>query len=604
MSIKKWNKNNFSIYTSEEKTVLRLIEDIGSTLNEMLKIFEENGYTIQPNTDQEEDEIIPAVGYSNDKLNIISFANEQGIDTSEDWANAFIQAIQYCILNKRALYIPNGTYNINKEIVIESNEELGLVIEGESKSNVHLKFKGDSIEFKNIENTIDYQKRIRFINIKNLTIERQDKSERVNKGLRFKNFGYILLENIRIRDFETGLHLYNGSELDMYNSEIMGNALGIYMTNPIESEKAYDMANINFYSCRVHNNNASCVMDNTREVNFNYCALMNYTGGFTLNGITNLINFNGCDFENQEGTSDLIINSKGIINITNCTMNNPHPNKIQLRSNCTLNIKGTLIQGNVLKTIVVYNNANPKITNDTQYLGYYFEGTKDFSNYTKPNLINIANREFEKGVPFPFSFSVPYNSSTGSATGPYSVLVDRQSTTPILFNLNLEKLPCSIRPTYVEVIVSESVGSNNLLMVQFKDGTYKKNFEVGGGDACIGKIAIDGINWLKLAYLLPPHDEANPITVIGLNIPTATNSTLVWINSINVYGEGVLDRIYADAKPTRGAWKAKEIVYAKDNSTLANTADTAGVPIGWYSIRDTTADPNGTMSFEQIQYAV
>ena len=526
------------------------------------------------------------------KINLVQFAELNNIDTTL-WDNALIQAIDYCILNKKTLYIPNGDYLLNGNIEIKKSGEQGLKIEGESKSHTIFRFKNGGIKFDNLEDTIDYQKRISFVEIRNLTFRKQV-IDKIGIGLDIKHFGYFKLENLKLRDFEKGLSLVNGSELDMFTSEIMNNSIGLYLENPITVGKQSDLANINIYGTRIYGNDKTCLVNNCREINFIGCALMNYNGAIELNGITNLFNFVSCDFENQQGTNDLIINSSGIINITDSSMNNPYSEKIIINSNCTLNLKGTLIQGNVLKTIIINDGVNPTITNDKLYLGYYTNSNTEFTNYPKPNLINIQNLDFEKGSPLPFSFNANYTISDKCITNNYSICFDRLNSDDIQINLNLDVIEDKVNPTYVEMIMANAPSLNPLRVIM-SDGTQGYNFQIGGGDATIQTFEKNGLSWRKFAFLLPKQNGSKKVNLLQFVLPKTSVSNLVYIDSIRLYGQGQFTKLYCDGKPLKGKWNLGDCVYPKKLSTVNSSI--SGSYVNHYVCTSPSSDVNTNSTF-------
>lgn len=520
-------------------------------------------------------------------INLVQFAEKWQIATGSCWYNALDTAIKYCIQNKRSLFIPNGEYPISSPIKVISTSELGLVIQGESQEHCHLKFNTDGIEFDNGIDSIDYSERVRFITIKDLTIERQDRSTRTGIGLRFNNHGYVTLNNIRIRDFEKGLVLEDGSEDLIQNCTIMGNEVGVYLKHPIVSGKASDLALIKFDHCMLHNNYTNTlVADSVREVTFVNCALMNYDGSMVFNGVTNIVNFFGCVFENQSGIADLEINSSGIININNCQFANSYEKKIWVKSNIKLNLRDNLFQA-APRPIYIQASAKPTINNsDECFLGYWFEDS-NFDNYNKPSLINVANYNFSTGSAIPYSQNVVGGCTRSCATGEYAVYFDTKQDNDIQFNLNLKTLPMTVLPKYAEIIITDNCGGLNLLHIQFADGTYQRNYLCGGADGKIGQFTKNGKNWIKIGYKLPYNDPNNPITLIGLVIPKSSSSKEVVLDSFNIYGDGCINQYYSDAKPLRGYWKMGTIVYAKDPEPLVQDPTWEdGLPIGW-SVVDT-----------------
>ena len=577
-----------------------LVLDNEEYIRELVRLMVENGELNIPGGEGGQ----VASGYSKEYLNIFDYIeNIYPFDHDPlDFYSQFVGAINYCIDNKRTLYIPNGDYPIHGEIVIERDEEIGLEIVGESQAHVHLRFLMDSIIFKNSTGDIEpYTGRNSFISLRNLTIERKNRDMRAYKGLRFESFGYVYLDNIRIRDFDIGLSLYNGSEFDMYNSVILGNRLGIYMENPIGKHSRYDLANIAFHSCRIHNNTESIWMNNTRNANFNDCALMNSTGSIVLDGITNIINFNGCIFENQQDVPDLIINSKGIVNLDKCVFSNAYEKKIVLNSDIKLNILQCLFQA-VPRPIYINKNANPTIYNtDDRFLHYWCDG-RNFTNYNKPKLINVANKDFSTGSCLPFSYNTVCScDKTEGVTNDNCLYFARNSSAEVMFNLNYKTLPVGIDAKLVEVICSSDCGSANLVYVQFADGTYKNNIECGGADGKTCQFTKNNITWYKLSYKLPDATPDNPITMICVVFPKATSETLVWLDSINVYGEGCLDRLYADAAPTRGYFLKGDVIWAKQpGSSTANLSQSTSTFYGGWVITADNTSGSSAPSFKKF----
>ena len=527
------------------------------------------------------------------KINLVQFAELNNIDTTL-WDIALIQAIDYCILNKKTLYIPNGDYLLNGNIEIRKEGTQALIIEGENKTNTILRFKNDGIKFDNLEDTIDYQKRITFVELKNLTIRKQT-IDKIGTGLDIKHFGYFKLDNVKIRDFEKGLSLYNGSEFDMITSEVLGNRIGIYLENPIKVGKQSDLANINIYSTRIYSNDNNIIANNCREINFIGCALMNYNGAIELNGITNIVNFTNCDFENTATTNDLIINSSGIINITDCSMNNPYSEKIILNSNCTLNLKGTLIQGTVLKTIIINDGFTPTITNDKIYIGYYAKGNTEFLNYPKPTLINPQNGDFKTGTVLPFSCNKVYTVSEKCITNEYSICFDRNGSDDIQINLNLDTFTEKVSPSYVEMICAD-LPIKNPLIVRFNDETQGYNFQVGGADGTLQQFTKDGLTWSKLVFKLPIEKGNKKISILQFLIPKSTTSSLCYIDTIRVYGDGQLTKLYSNTKPTVGKWNKGDEIYIKEVGKMNSNISSSYV--SHYVCTSNSSDVNSSSTFK------
>ena len=583
-------------------------EEIANLIRDMINNGEIN---IETMTEQDVEKIVRriigenpdqpvVVSGGSESLSLISYASENGIDTSSDWYSALNSAIQYCIANKRSLFIPNGEYNISQPINITSTQELGLVIRGESQEHCILKFATSGFIFDNGIQTIDYSQRVRFVTIKDLTVRKQI-IDFTGDGIKFTRHGYITLENVRIRDFEKGLSLINGSEDLIQNCTILGNKIGIYLNHPINDSTGHDLGLIEFNHCMIHNNYQNTMLiDSVREVTFINCAIMDYHGSCVLNGITNSMTFLGCVFENSNYNSDSVcdssligtpipdleINSSGTINIYSCQFANNYSKKIWVKSNVKLNLRDNLFQA-VPKPIYINADVDPRIQNsDPNFIGYWCEGNV-YRNFTLPPLINIANKDFKYGTHLPFATNiVTSGNNTTQVTSDSCITFDRKQDNDIMFSFNLEKPHFRIEPQYVEVICTNNCATHNLLWVQFKDGTYKHNFEIGGADARIGEFTKNGQTWNHYLFKLPYNDPKNPITMIAIVVPKATATTTMYIDCINMYGNGTLDRLYSDGVPMRSYLKKGMMIWAKDPETQCSTQSSSAYYLGWVITSD------------------
>lgn len=509
-------------------------------------------------------------------LNLVTYAKENKINTKSDWTLAIKSAIDYCKLNKKNLYIPNGEYIFTESTLEIINEgELGLDIVGENIVKTVLKFTTNGIKLSNQSQVLEYQKRISHIRISNLTIRKATTVIPYNGiGIDISKFGYIELDRVRIRDFKEGLKLNDGSEFDMRTSQILGNDIGIHLVKPT-IDGTSDLANINFWGCRVHNNNQTIVADAVREVNFNQCALMNYTGGMTFNGICNMVNFNGCDLENQAGTNDLIINAtSGTFNLIGCVLANPQSKKILLKdgSNATLNLIGCVIDNTISKVIFIENGFKGQVNTDNNYNNYFIDSDKDFNNYSKGDLMNFINWDFSKQNVAPYGVNALFtvdtvNYVTGNCSLSFNATNDEK-----YISMNMNYL--SGVPTSVELIVSGNT-SDNIVRLVYKDGTSGYNYAKGGSDIRVQEFS-NGFK--KVIAKLPKHIQENPITAI--QIVLRNNTTQPKIDSVRIYGTGVQggDKLYSSLIPTSGIFTVGELLYNKTITELGSSGSKYIIP--------------------------
>ena len=74
--------------------------------------------------------------------------------------------------------------------------------------------------------------------------------------------------------------------------------------------------------------------------------------------------------------------------------------------------------------------------------------------------------------------------------------------------------------------------------------------------------------------------------MIAITIPKATSSTPMVIDSINMYGNGCLDKLYSDGVPMRSYLKKGMIIYAKDPESQCNTQTSSVYYGGWVITSD------------------
>lgn len=218
----KWNKNKFSIYKSEEKTVLKLIESLGKWLEELIKVSDnktdlygdhkgswqglnrptlsEEGMraTVEKLSDEFENVIKPiAIRQGNIKeINVLDYGVKN--DGETDNTTIINQLISEGYTN---LKFPKGVY------LLSINAVSHLTIKGDGKNETILRQVGGSN--KNVINIIDG---VSHVDIKNLTIEGNSNNTKGHgifiKGTTTEDYcNYIFLENVYINKVvEDGFH--------------------------------------------------------------------------------------------------------------------------------------------------------------------------------------------------------------------------------------------------------------------------------------------------------------------------------------------------------------------------------------------------------------
>lgn len=576
-----WNKGRFSVYSSEEKTVLKLIENINNFLGKEVitelenKVSQGDNFTgswhgiSKPTQSQEGlsgtvDQHQVIIG--SNEINFLGYIYQHNIDVSDNYDVALESAIIYCIENNKSLFIPNGEYKLTKAITIERQGSINLYIRGESKMGTNLNFALGGLNFTSPIKQIDYSTRISQIHISDLALRGSTKT---GNGLSFEYFGYIQTRNVLIRGFNKGLSLVDGSEYDDYNSQIYSNTIGIYF-NKTTPDGRSDLANINFLGTRVYSNDNTVISESVREVKFDGCALMSYIGGLKFNGISNVVNFVSCDFENIAGTNDLILDDNGTFNIMNCVFANPHPNKIILNGNVKVNISGTVLDNTIKDVININNGFTGSINFDRPYNNYLIKGDSVFDNFSHDPLINTINWDFSKQHIAPYGVNATFTPNTSSyVTGNCSLQF--QATTAEKY-ISIPIGSYCDQPTAVDIIVSGN-DSNNLVRLVFEDGTVSWNFSVGGADLPIQNFS----NGFKRVFSLLPTSGKK---IASIQIVLRGNTITPCIDSVRIYGKGSSGfYLRSGSIPTSGVWKLGDKVI--------NSSPSPGSYEGWICVSGT-----------------
>lgn len=154
----KWNKNRFSIYDSEEKTVLKLIQNIYNFLSNFASELDNktdlngnhNGSwqgVTKPSQSQEGMATMVDSLWSMAYVNVKDYgAKGDGITNDYD---SIYKALIYAIENKKTLYFPNGKYAVNNNFEISPDYKNELIsILGESHLGVEfVKLTGNKIDY-------------------------------------------------------------------------------------------------------------------------------------------------------------------------------------------------------------------------------------------------------------------------------------------------------------------------------------------------------------------------------------------------------------------------------------------------------------------------
>lgn len=574
----KWNKGRFSVYESEEKTVLELLEKLNKFIgNELVqevdkKIgqgddFRGSWYGIAKPTQSNEglsgtvDQ--HQVIIENNEINFLGYIYQNQIDISENYDFALESAINYCIENNKSLFIPNGTYKLTKAIVIERGYNINLNIRGESKNGTVLKFALGGLTFTSSVKQINYETRITQVNISDLSIIGDS---RTGNGLSFEYFGYIQTRNLLIKGFNKGLSLVDGSEFDDYNSQIYSNTIGIYLRKST-NDGTSDLANINFLGTRIYSNNNNIISDGVREVKFDGCAIMNYLGNNIFSGTSTVVNFISCDFENANGTTDLELKGNGTFNIEKCLFANPYNKKIVLDGNIRLNVRGTVLDNTTVGVINIKHTFTGEINFDRQYNNYLIEGDNLFDNFSKDGLINIINWNFEKQHLSPFGVNAPNSINTATyVTGNCSIQF--QATTGEKY-ISIPISNYCDQPSLVDIIVSGN-DSNNLVRLVFDDGSVGWNYSSGGADLPVQYFS-NGFK--RVISLLPTKGKK----IVAIQIVLRNNTITPCIDSVRIYGKGASGfYLRSSAIPSSGLWKIGD--------KLLNSSPSPGGYEGWICV--------------------
>ena len=196
----KWNKNKFSIYKSEEKTVLKLIESIGKWLEDLIKVTEkktdlygDHKGTWQGYHPTQVDLAITDIleKYSKKFDNIaINIEDYKDLVVSNDWTNAINTAIN-SLENGGTIIIPQGkTYKAN--VILN---KLFVRITGGGTINGTITV-GD-----------DLTRRDLFFDINNITIEGVFNES--SYGIRFKKARLGKVTNVTFRNLGKAFYIAN-----------------------------------------------------------------------------------------------------------------------------------------------------------------------------------------------------------------------------------------------------------------------------------------------------------------------------------------------------------------------------------------------------------
>lgn len=578
--------------------------DIETLINQMLtKVGSTNIKSVRQNVDSFEystDNVhwleVKGDGYSS-ALNVKNYgamgdavidADYKLVSGTNDYL-AFKSALADAILNKKNLFIPQGTYYISGAdlLKIVSDKELRLHIYGEEQKTVLVSDTGifSLSSVKTPPSSTDYNERIRQVTFSNLIMKGIPCSLGYKQGTAVKlyGFGYINFNNVEMWNFANGLVAEDGSELIMHNGVIAGNGIGLKL-----EKTNVDMANCSFYDTKIFNNLTDDIIAiASREINFYSCVIVNNTGGTKLMSkviggqevACEIINFVSCDIENYDNG----VNSRGIeitgsyqTNFTHCIFAIPVRNKVTIDfDKAKVNFTGCLMAFPFEGAIVI-KKQNAMVNMFGCETGSFNIQTTDYAwrncnLFDNRNLLNI-NADMEKGVPYPFAISNLYTiDKVNKVTGVSSIKFAGATADPKYIELDVRG--CIVE--FIDVIwKSNDPVVSNCVHIFYEDGSEQMAYQ--GNNEYPAQTFSNGFK-RTLINMNDGRYNTKKIARVMLSIGNTTQDW--WIDSVRIIGQGVKrDKMYTDAKPTVGIWKKYDVVH---QIVPAN-----GVPMGWTCVAD------------------
>ena len=321
----------------------------------------------------------------NDKLvnnsNEVSVANFGAIgDGITDDTNSFLNAINYCLTNKKILLIPSGVFLVNLELT-NCN---GLYIKGTGYNDTVLKSISDKPTLKIFGETLS--SRVIWVKLENFRIDGDKKST----CLELVNCQNFTLTDVRLQNGKQGINCIDVWDTDIYSMNIvncsdeLNNRYALTLTNgddccnaikffglriehcglfinSLKTRHTY-FTNCKFEQAKENNNYNPFIFQDTREISFVNCMFVASKETFTdesyINGGSNLhfikattteaknssflkftnCNFTGaglamqvwfigecttftnCDFNRAYGGAYTCFNCQGYVKFKNCTI--------------------------------------------------------------------------------------------------------------------------------------------------------------------------------------------------------------------------------------------------------------------------------------------
>ena len=298
----------------------------------------------------------------NEKISISKFTKS---DTDKDDTVRFEKALAYCELNKKALFIPSGTYNLSSTLLINSN----MKIEGESRESVILNFTDvtDCIKFNGSSDVGCYNSTIENLLINGTNLE--------CNGVNFNYARESMIKNIKIKNCDIGINLNLSWSNGIHNSIIEQNttniSLGLFCNDvnffDCEFSKALgngivvidDAQQVGFFGCSIQKNKLNGVLIRSgRSISFNGCYIeennmSNINDCYDINIIGDVkkatgISFNGCIIWSGNSTASIYLDSVSSVFLNGCTI-------MKLGASNTVNSVATTSNTNDVNAVSCYS---------------------------------------------------------------------------------------------------------------------------------------------------------------------------------------------------------------------------------------------------------